>query len=169
MLEEFESMRKPKSDPLGQLTHDFIILLMVKMLEKEFQFQYIFANQKNWINGPWKNETGQPTPDIVLGKQKEKHIFAVYEIETLSSLSNIAEVKSRLKHFRGIHLELVVPKESVENLKKELKQFKIAGFWSFSILRNPMHHKSWRLSLLKDSENKSKIMEHIVSSDSISI
>lgn len=165
MILDLERLRKPKEDdPLERAIHDFAILIMARMLENEFQPSYVFANHRNWKNGPWKTESSHLSPaDVALGEQEKKRLIAVYEVETSLSLLNMDQIISRIKLLGDIHMELVVPQSKLEYVKKELQQTPIQGFWTYTIQRGS------KLFVRKDPENKSKILKAVLSSDDIMI
>lgn len=156
---DVERLRKPEEhDPLENAIHDFAILVMARMLENEFQLPYIFANHRNWENGPWKTKSGHPTPDVALAEQEKKRLIAVYEIETNLSLLNTDQIISHIKLLGDTQIELVVPRPKLEYVKRELQQTPIQGFWTYTIDRG------WKLTVKKDPENKSKILKAALSS-----
>jgi len=161
---DFEHLRKPKEeDLLERAIHDLALLVMARMLENEFQLPYIFANHRNWENGPWKTEPSHPSPDVALGEREKKRLMAVYEVETDLSLLNMDQIISRIKLLGDVHIELVVPRSKLEYVKRELQQTPIQGFWTYTIDRG------WKLTVRKDPENKSKILKAVVSSNDIMI
>jgi hypothetical protein len=157
VITDIEHLRKPgkksKGDGLDMAVHDFAVIVMARVLEQEFQPAYIFANHRNWENGPWKNGSDHPIPDVALGEQETQHLFAVYEIETNHSLLNMDQILSRLKLLGEIHIELVLPQSRLEEVKKELQHIPIQGFWTYTI------DKNWKLTVRKDSESKSQILK----------
>ena len=164
MILDLERLRKPKEDdPLERAIHDFAILIMARMLENEFQLSFVFANHRNWENGPWKTESSPLSPDVALGEQGKKRLIAVYEVETSLSLLNMDQIISRIKLLGDIHMELIVPQLKLEYVKKELQQTPIQGFWTYTIQRGS------KLIVKKDPENKSKILKAVLSSDDIMI
>jgi len=149
-------------DPLEKAGHDFVILVMAKLLEKEFQAAHIFANHPNWENGPWEAGFGHRTPDVALGEREKQRLIAVYEVETDLSVWDMTQIISDLEllgDIGDIPIELVVPQSKLEQTKKELHQIPIQGFWTYTINRH------WKVTVNKDPENKSKILKTIVSSD----
>ncbi len=139
-------------DPYHIIIHDFVVLIMTKMLLEEFEPAYIFAYHKNWEKGAWKVEPGQKIPDIVVGDIGQREAAAVYEVVYTSM--HVKEIKNNIANLDYSHVEVIVPKFRLKEIKEEIGELPfVVGFWIYVITRDN------KLIVKIDPANDSKILQ----------
>jgi len=159
LIEIIERLRKNKRDhhaemgnPIDKIIHDFVILIMIKLLESQFPTENIFANHPKWKNGSWITEPSYPVPDIALGELAGKNLISVFEVETRSTLLNTEDIISRLKYFNNTYIEMVIPGSDLAKGKRVFQEIPVQGFWLYTVDRE------WKLTINKDPENRSTVL-----------
>jgi hypothetical protein len=153
---DIDIMRKKKGvdtiNVYDKIVHDSLVLIMAKMLLKEFDSDYVFANHKNWEKGAWKVQAGRKTPDIVIGDIGQGEAVAVYEV--IHGSMDVKGIKKNIADFDCSHVELIVPRFRLKQIKEEMGEFpSVVGFWIYVIRPDS------KLIVKKDPANESKILQ----------